>query len=220
MPSPVIPAIQSEDGAAVETKFEKSELLKPQDSTSSDISNCTEETVMDEDELEGMGVAAGVEEEQPEKDPVDNNNTATNNDAGSGETRRDNKNNVSETDNPMTASPSQTSIHENEEVSNEEAASQTKLQSTENLESSIRLEGDRPRRNSLLKKESSFVTPSGEHIEPKKVGRRLSFSDESGAKLCETAFSDKLHYSSGHSFIQATPLGGGGQPSKGCCTIS
>jgi len=78
----------------------------------------------------------------------------------------------------------------------------------------------RERRNSLLKKSSSFVTPSGEHIEPKKIGRRLSFSDESGAKLCETAFSDKLHYSTGHSFIQTTQLGTGGGKSQGCCTVS
>ena len=120
----------------------------------------------------------------------------------------------------MSNSSSQASINENEVTSHNESASQSRLQSAEELENTVNNTPDKGRRNSLLKKSSSFVTPSGEHIEPKKVGRRLSFSDESGAKLCETAFSDKLHYSGGHSFIQAAPIGGGRKPPANCCILS
>ena len=78
------------------------------------------------------------------------------------------------------------------------------------------------RRASLLKQKSSFVSPTGAHIDKPKLGRRLSFSDESGENLVETNFSDKLHYSTGHTnFQQQQPpqnYGGGGK--QGCCTIS
>jgi hypothetical protein len=78
------------------------------------------------------------------------------------------------------------------------------------------------RKMSLLKQNSSFVSPTGAHIDKPKQGRRLSFSDETGESLVETNFSDKLHYSAGHtnfSMQQQSP--NYSAPSKnGCCTIS
>ena len=72
------------------------------------------------------------------------------------------------------------------------------------------------------------MTPTGEHIDYKnKKGRRLSFSDESGEKLVETAFSDKLHYSNNASSSTMQNFGGGGgggtstdSGSRGCCNVS
>jgi len=80
------------------------------------------------------------------------------------------------------------------------------------------------RRASLLKQRSSFVSPTGQHLDKPKQGRRLSFSDEhAGEALVETNFSDKLHYSTGHTNYAAQQQQGPSysKPSKnGCCTIS
>ena len=61
------------------------------------------------------------------------------------------------------------------------------------------------------------MTPTGQHIDKPRQGRRLSFSDESGEKLVETAFSDSLHYSQKQGvFLQQQDEGG----AKGCCSVS
>jgi hypothetical protein len=90
------------------------------------------------------------------------------------------------------------------------------------LPSADQLNGTRTGRSSLLKRNSSFLSPSGEHVDKPRVGRRLSFSDESGEKLFQTAFSDKLHYSNGHPNFSA-PSKNDNIDERGesnCCIIS
>ena len=77
------------------------------------------------------------------------------------------------------------------------------------------------RRASLLKQRSSFLSPTGQHLDKPRQGRRLSFSDESGEDLVKTNFSDSLHYSNKQSIMfnnTGAEMSGGG--SKGCCTVS
>jgi len=77
------------------------------------------------------------------------------------------------------------------------------------------------RRASLLKQKSSFLSPTGQHIDKPRQGRRLSFSDESGENLVHTNFSDSLHYSNKQAMMfnnGGADMSGGG--SKGCCVIS
>ncbi|GMI05193.1 hypothetical protein TrLO_g13141 [Triparma laevis f. longispina] len=59
------------------------------------------------------------------------------------------------------------------------------------------------RRASLLKQRSSFLSPTGQHLDKPRQGRRLSFSDESGENLVENSANDFSN-----------------SPSKGCCVIA
>ena len=188
--------------------------VHPGEAENTVVSKCTEDSIMSKDNTE-----SDVNNSEPTSDQDEG--SVEEMDSGDEEEEGEHAGERKDTTTPLASQSDRKFFAEDGSVGANAGNGHPRPKTDEEMDAEDQAKLDaianKPRRGSLLKQNSAFMTVTGEHITDKpKKGRRLSFSDESGEKLVETAFSDKLHYSSGHTFNNA-PVGG--EEKKGCCVI-